>query len=51
VLDLTALTTLSQRWNTYVWLAGVGVAQEMRAVMRLAVAAVLGAFYLPRALL
>jgi hypothetical protein len=25
VLGLTALTTLSQRWNTYVWLVGVGV--------------------------
>jgi hypothetical protein len=26
VLGVTALTTLSQRWNTYVWLAGVVVA-------------------------
>jgi hypothetical protein len=25
-LDLTALTTLSQRWNTLSWLAGVEVA-------------------------
>jgi hypothetical protein len=43
LLDLTALTTLSQRWNTYVWLAGVGV-----AVILVVLAVVLVDFYLPQ---
>jgi hypothetical protein len=41
LLDLTALTTLSQRWNTYVWLVGVVVAvvmpQHQQAVVALVV--------------
>jgi hypothetical protein len=32
VLDVTALTTLSQRWNTLSWLAGVLVVVDMVAV-------------------
>jgi hypothetical protein len=33
VPDVTALTTLSQRWNTYVWLAGVVVVRVEEAVV------------------
>jgi hypothetical protein len=40
VLDLTALTSLSQRWNTLSWLAGVV------AALGLAAEAVRVAFYL-----
>jgi hypothetical protein len=29
LLDLTALTTLSQRWNTLLWLAGVVLVQPL----------------------
>jgi hypothetical protein len=32
LLGVTALTTLSQRWNTYVWLAGVVVDIDSAAV-------------------
>jgi hypothetical protein len=34
LLDLTALTTLSQRWNTYVWLVvGLAVAIGLAVVV------------------
>jgi hypothetical protein len=37
LLGVTALTTLSKRWNTYVWLAGVVVAVIQVAVLVLVV--------------
>jgi hypothetical protein len=33
VLDVTALTTLSHRWNTLSWLAGVAVVLVLVAVV------------------
>jgi hypothetical protein len=42
VLVVTALTTLSQRWNTLSWLAGVV------AVVEMAVAVAQEACYLPQ---
>jgi hypothetical protein len=36
-LGLTALTTLSQRWNTLSWLAGVEVVDQMAVAVVLVV--------------
>jgi hypothetical protein len=37
VLGVTALTILSQRWNTLSWLAVVGVVRLMAVMIHLAV--------------
>jgi hypothetical protein len=40
LLGLTALTSLSQRWNTYVWLVGVVVVvavQQTKVLVRVLV--------------